>query len=213
MRLLLYNGLRCLVWQVLGSGGWVWYNQATMSKIYTKTGDKGRTGLVDGSRVSKASLRIQALGSLDEINAWIGLMLAHFPYDIPEQALLRGMQSWLFVCGSRLAETSEESMLNLVLPDDAVIASYEASIDAMTEKMPPLTNFILPGGTDVAARLHVVRTVVRRAERSLVALQEAGQYVDPVVLRYINRLSDWFFTLARYCNFRAGCDEVVWESH
>ncbi len=183
-----------------------------MSKIYTKTGDKGRTGLVDGARVSKASLRINALGTLDEVNAWIGAILVELKEKSGERDLLEKTQSWLFACGSRLAEQAEESILMIKLPDDTVIAEYEKSIDRMTSELPPLDKFILPGGSEVSARIHIARTVVRRAERALVALQEAGQFVDPVLVRYLNRLSDWFFTLARWCNNKAGRNDIIWKN-
>lgn len=180
-------------------------------KIYTKTGDKGETGLVDGSRVSKADKRIELLGTLDEVNAGIGLILTVLDENHTTRDLLIKTQSALFSCGSRIAEPQERSVLNIPLPDDTFIKVYEKSIDTLTKKMPPLKQFILPGGNELASRTHFVRSLVRRAERNLVEFIESGGIVEGEILRYLNRLSDWFFTLARYYNFEVGVKDITWR--
>ncbi len=181
-------------------------------KIYTKTGDKGTTGLIDGSRVSKANIRIEALGTLDEANAHIGILMTLVAPDHVSRTLLLKTQSLLFTCGSRMAEPGEESALGLNLPGQTIIKEYEASIDAMTNQLPPLTQFILPGGTPLAAQTHVTRAVIRRAERLLIALKDSGAEVEPGIIQYINRLSDWFFTLARFYNWEVKEPEIIWRS-
>jgi cob(I)alamin adenosyltransferase len=182
-----------------------------MAKIYTKTGDKGNTGLVDGSRISKASLRIEVLGGLDEANAELGLLVSWIAKGHPLRPLLLECQSWLFNCGSRLADPSETPSLQIELPNEGLIKRLESSIDAMTAELPSLTNFILPGGVEPAARAHIARAVVRRSERSIVALKESGAAVEQDMLRFLNRLSDWLFTAARYFNYKAGEVEVIWD--
>lgn len=181
-----------------------------MSKLYTKTGDKGYTGLIDGSRVSKSDLRIEALGSLDEANAMVGFVLAEVDSGHASCVLLIKAQSYLFTCGARVADPAAESQIDISLPTESDIREYEQSIDAMTREMPPLTRFILPGGCEAAARAHIARAVVRRAERSLVALKGAGGTIEPEIIQLLNRLSDWLFTLARYYNYQAGVPDVVW---
>lgn len=182
-----------------------------MTKIYTKTGDKGKTGLVDGSRVSKSDARIRVLGVFDEANAALGFVAAAVPEGHASRALLLRAQSLLFNCGARIAEPLEESVLGIALPDKAVLKEYEYSIDAMTAQLSPLKRFILPGGTELSARAHMARGVVRRSERELVALKDGGVQVDAEILQFVNRLSDWLFTLARYYNFEAGQKDIPWR--
>ncbi len=184
-----------------------------MARIYTKTGDKGTTSLVDSSRVSKDDLRVHVLGTLDEVNAHIGSIIVLLPRKHATRLLLLKTQSVLFTCGSRLAEPREESVLGLKMPDDELIQEYEQAIDTLSRELAPLAQFILPGGTELASRTHVARAVARRAERLIVSLRQEGEFVEPGVLQYMNRLSDWLFTLARYYNFEADCEELVWESH
>lgn len=181
-------------------------------KIYTKTGDKGSTSLVDGSRIRKSALRIEALGTFDEANAHLGLLATIISTDHPAHGLLFRAQAMLFTCGSRLADPAQESRLALTLPDQSFIQLYEQSIDTMTRDMPPLTQFIVSGGSIDSSQAHIARAVVRRCERILISLVDEGIDVEPVVLRWINRLSDWLFTLARYRNFEQGISDVVWES-
>ncbi len=179
-------------------------------KIYTKTGDKGQTGLVDNSRVSKSDIRIEVLGIFDEANAHLGVIASNLTEGHAAQGLLERAQSMLFNCGAYLADPRLKSPLAAHLPSVELIQQYEKSIDAMTQQLPRLTGFILPGGTVLSAEIHVARTVVRRAERSLVALRESGIKVDSGVSQFINRLSDWLFTLARFVNKEAGVDDALW---
>ena len=184
-------------------------------KIYTKTGDDGTTGLLGGSRVRKCDARIDCYGTVDELNAAIGLALVAVQ-STPELAdlveHLRLVQYDLFNVGSHLA-TPDESPYKANLPalDETMITRLEMQIDAAETELPPLRNFILPGGTEPSARLHLARTICRRAERLLVDFS-LDRPVPGVVLTYLNRLSDWLFVQARLCNHRVGVADVPWRS-
>ncbi len=174
-----------------------------LSKIYTKTGDDGSTGLGDGSRVAKDSLRVEAYGTVDEANSTIGLVLASdLPADV--HTLLTAVQHQLFDLGGELCIPGHAAIF------DADIDRLEHHLDAYNDPLPPLKDFILPGGGEAAARCHIARTVVRRAERETVALsrQEA---VRPETVRYLNRLSDLLFVLARVLARASGHGEVLWN--
>ncbi len=174
-----------------------------LSRIYTRTGDKGETGLGDGSRVGKDSARIEALGNVDELNSHIGLLLAEsVPEDV--RACLARVQHDLFDLGGEL------SIPGHVMLDDARIAGLERALDRYNAPLPALKEFILPGGSRAASQAHVARTVCRRAERSLVRLQREGT-LAATGLRYLNRLSDLLFVLARTLNRAAGAPDVLWE--
>jgi cob(I)alamin adenosyltransferase len=176
-----------------------------LNKIYTRTGDQGTAGLVDGSRVSKASLRMAAIGDVDEANAAVGAAIALLRADVGEQ--LRRVQNELFDLGADIATPGEiEGALRIV---PAQVERLEQEIDAMNATLDPLTSFILPGGSAEVAALHLARTVVRRAERSVVALSDAEQ-VNPHALAYINRLSDLLFVAARFVASSQGGD-VLWQ--
>jgi cob(I)alamin adenosyltransferase len=180
-------------------------------KIYTKTGDGGDTGLFGGGRVPKDHPRVQAYGAVDELNAAIGLALALDPRDFAD-ALLQGVQRDLFAVGGQLASPDPgkvaQALRKATVGDERVVA-LEQAIDSHEAALPPLAGFILPGGTPKASALHLARTVCRRAERRVVTL--SGQAaVPPVILAYLNRLSDLLFVLARRANARAGVPEVVW---
>ena len=176
-----------------------------LNKIYTRTGDKGTAGLVDGSRVSKASLRMAAIGDVDEANAAVGTAIVLLNPDVGER--LRRVQNELFDLGADIATPGEiEGALRIV---GSQVERLEQEIDAMNESLDPLTSFILPGGSAEVAALHLARTVVRRAERSVVALSEAEQ-VNPDALAYINRLSDLLFVAARFVASSQGGD-VLWQ--
>lgn len=184
-----------------------------MSKIYTKTGDKGETGLFGGKRVKKDSPRIVAYGEVDELNAFIGG--ARTLNDDPEvDRILQKIQNDLFDIGAVLASPDkkklEERASDFIRPED--VGALEKAIDRLDRELPPLRSFILPGGTDLAASLHTARTVCRRAERSIVTLmeKESGS-IDEEILRYINRLSDFLFVLARWVNLKKGVAEAAWE--
>ena len=181
-----------------------------LSRIYTKTGDHGDTGLGDGSRVPKDHPRVTAYGSVDELNSILGLLLAAEPLQ-PEAELLRGVQNDLFDVGADLCvpsapEGTVESGLR-VRPEQA--ARLETAIDRLNERLRPLTSFILPGGRPTAAWCHLARTVCRRAERDVVALSHR-EAINPQVIIYLNRLSDLLFVLARVYN-NNGQDDVLWE--
>jgi len=172
-----------------------------LSKITTRTGDRGETGLGDGSRVSKDSLRVRALGDLDELNSALGVLLAEAtPAEIADA--LSQVQHDLFDLGG------EVSIPGHALVGDEHVARLEAAVEAWNGRLAPLKEFILPGGTRAAAAAHLARTVCRRAERSVVALGTAN--VEPQVLAYVNRLSDFLFVVARAVNHCAGQPEVEW---
>ncbi|MFQ3646357.1 MAG: cob(I)yrinic acid a,c-diamide adenosyltransferase [Anaerolineae bacterium] len=179
-------------------------------KIYTKTGDKGETSLFAGGRVRKDNVRVEAYGTVDELNSVLGLVRS---YALPEQAQvwLEEIQNKLFVIGADLATPMESNPKWLVRMDDQPVLTLENAIDQMDEDLPRMTAFILPGGVTAAATLHVARTVCRRAERICVALA-AEEPTNPHVLVYLNRLSDFLFTLARWVNLKAGETETKWHS-
>ena len=180
-------------------------------KIYTRTGDDGTTGLFGGRRVAKSDPRIECYGTVDELNATLGLAAATAGAPRELSAMLAQIQNELFVIGSHLATPQDDTRRLAQVPDldESAIARLESQIDAADAELPPLRNFILPGGAEAAARLHLARTVCRRAERLLVAF--AGEEaIEPLVLRYLNRLSDWLFVYARWCNHRAGVADVPW---
>ena len=168
-----------------------------MARIYTRTGDDGTTGLVGGQRVPKDSPLIEACGSLDELNAHIGVVRScGLPDDV--NTMLQNIQSDLFTIGTQIA-TPEGSNIKIQGISDEEVGNLEHEIDALENTLPPLRQFILPGGSSAASALHLARTVARRAERRCVTLSRSGK-IDPRVLRYLNRLSDLCFLLARYAN-------------
>ena len=177
-------------------------------KIYTRTGDDGRTGLFGGTRVSKADPRVDAYGTVDEANAAVGLARAA-PLDRDVDALLARVQRDLFAVGAALAAPAGGAS-GAPAVDDEDVAAMEAAIDAAEARVEPLRTFVLPGGCEAAARLHLARTVARRAERAVVALA-AREPVARVLLRWLNRLSDLLFVLARDANRAAGVPDVPWE--
>jgi cob(I)alamin adenosyltransferase len=178
-------------------------------KIYTRTGDDGTTGLIGGRRVSKADARIDCYGTVDELNAAVGVAAVAAGPQLAAQ--LRAVQSDLFVLGSHLASPSNDSGAAASLPplDESVADRLEAEIDAAEANLSPLRQFILPGGSEASARLHLARTVCRRAERLAVSLA-AHAPVPAVAVRYLNRLSDWLFVMARRANRAAGVEDVPW---
>jgi cob(I)alamin adenosyltransferase len=179
-------------------------------KIYTKTGDAGDTGLFGGPRVSKSDPRVEAYGDVDELNAAIGVVRAGV--EAPDlDAELGRIQAELFCVGAELATPHDARARSAIPPVDAAwTARLEAAIDAWEGELPPLTRFVLPGGTRTAAALHVARTVCRRAERRAVALASVVE-VDARVLAYLNRLSDLLFVAARLANHRARREETTWD--
>lgn len=180
-------------------------------KIYTKTGDDGTTSLFSGGRVPKTNLRVESYGTVDELNSALGLARAFQP-SAAVDGWLSQVQRQLFHLGADLATPLDASSQWVVRMDAATVAWLETRIDEMTAALPPLTNFILPGGSLAAAQLHVARTVCRRAERLVVALQEYEAIGDHALV-YLNRLSDFLFTLARYENLQAGIADVTWTAN
>ncbi|MDO5505469.1 MAG: cob(I)yrinic acid a,c-diamide adenosyltransferase [Pseudoxanthomonas suwonensis] len=174
-----------------------------LSKIYTRTGDDGSTGLGDGSRIGKDSARVNAYGTVDEANSCIGLVIASgLPEDVT--ALLTTVQHQLFDLGGELCIPGHAAI------DDADVEALERHLDQYNADLPPLKDFILPGGGEAAARCHVARTVVRRAERETVALAR-DEDIRPQAVRYLNRLSDLLFVLARVLARVDGHGEVLWQ--
>ena len=179
-------------------------------KIYTKTGDDGSTGLLGGSRVAKSDPRIDCYGTVDELNASLGL--AAVAADVQLRARLERVQGELFALGSHLALPDDERAVAMApILDPQLIERLEGEIDTATTELAPLRNFILPGGSESAARLHLSRTICRRAERLAVGLPETSP-AKHVAVRYLNRLSDWLFVEARYANHRLSVADVIWSS-
>lgn len=180
-------------------------------KIYTRTGDAGTTSLVGGTRVSKTHPRLEAYGTVDELNSHLGLLAS---YDIPEddRKSLQWLQNRLFDLGCQLA-TEEDSKWRPRAITTEDVARLETLIDQVDATLPRHNRFILPGGTTAAAEAHVARTVARRAERDMLRLDQAlgGAKIAPEALKFINRLSDFLFVIARHLNIVAECDEIFWE--
>ena len=185
----------------------------TLNRIYTRTGDAGTTRLATGATVSKSNLRVETYGAVDETNACLGLARLHTAGDADLDAMLARIQNELFDLGADLstpAQPDEAPGAKLRILDSQV-ARLEGEIDALNAELPGLTSFILPGGTQAAAALHLARTVCRRAERDAVRLVEAGEPVSGPAMRYLNRLSDFLFVAARWANDQ-GRAEVFWKS-
>lgn len=181
-------------------------------KIYTKTGDKGDTGLIDGSRISKSDLRIIAYGEVDEANSHIGLIISNIEknsiFDDVKKILLNVQQD-LFVLGAELANPNTLKDDNMLVKRE-MISTIEKYIDNFDSELAPLSNFILPGGSVESSLLHICRTVVRRAETSAVALAKE-QIINQEILTYLNRISDLFFVLARVTNKRQKRNDIPWK--
>lgn len=181
-------------------------------KIYTKTGDKGDTGLIDGSRISKSDLRIIAYGEVDEANSHIGLIISNFEknsiFDDVKKILLNVQQD-LFVLGAELANPNTLKDDNMLVKRE-MISTIEKYIDNFESELAPISNFILPGGSIESSLIHICRTVVRRAETSAVALAKE-QKINQEILTYLNRISDLFFVLARVINKRQKRNDIPWK--
>lgn len=174
-----------------------------LSKIYTRTGDNGTTGLGDGSRVAKDHLRVETFGTVDELNCIIGMIAAYAPGE-PFDAQLQKIQHSLFDLGGELCIPGRVAI------EAAEVQQLEQWLDALNDNLAPLKEFILPGGTPMAAVCHLGRTVCRRAERLMVGLARE-EAVNPVSMRYINRLSDFLFVMARALNQQAGRPDILWQ--
>jgi len=180
--------------------------EVLIMRIYTKTGDKGQTSII-GGRVDKDDIRVEAYGTVDEVNSFVGLAISQLKSDIFKDIIedLEKIQHELFDCGGDLASISEKRELKL--KEDA-ISYLEERIDIFTEEAPPLERFILPGGTEAASTIHIARTVTRRAERLVVTLMKGSKDIPNLPLQYLNRLSDYFFALARVINYRSKVEDV-----
>ena len=179
-------------------------------KVYTRGGDKGHTSLVGGTRVPKNHPRLEAYGSLDELNSWLGLVICQ-PEQLPAEVVstLLAVQNRLFDIGTILATEPESRWQPAPLPAEAV-SELEQAIDRLDATVPPHNQFILPGGCPAAARAQVARTVARRTERQLISLTELME-ISPEILAYINRLSDYLFVVGRAANYFSGHDEIFWH--
>ena len=181
-------------------------------KIYTKTGDQGLTSLLGGPRVKKSHLRIEAYGTVDELNSHLGLV-GDQPVNVMRRPFLQQIQDRLFTIGSSLACDPEKEP-KMKIPDlqEDDIVLLEKEMDRMNESLPPMKSFILPGGHPAVSAAHIARCVCRRAERHCVNMAEQGMFVEPLVIKYLNRLSDHLFVVARYTAFLLGVAEIEWKA-
>lgn len=181
-------------------------------KIYTKTGDKGKTSLIGGTKVAKSNIRIEAYGTIDELNSFIGLTADQLSQQ-PLKNNLKEIQDRLFTIGSSLACDPDKAPL-LKIPDlkESDIEFLEKNIDMMNNELKPMKSFILPGGHIAISTAHITRCVCRRAERICVNMQEHDLFVDPLVIKYLNRLSDYLFILARYAGHLLGIEDIPWKA-
>jgi len=177
-------------------------------KIYTKKGDEGKTSLIGGTRVSKNNIRIDAYGTIDELNSWIGL-LRDQPEYLEQKKLLLEVQDRLFTIGSQLAADPEKSRMNLPKLFEADIVHLEDAIDEMEKGLPEMKSFVLPGGHTLISYCHITRCVCRRAERMIVELNEQSA-LDTLILKYCNRLSDYLFVLSRWIAKKCQAAESPW---
>lgn len=178
-------------------------------KIYTKTGDKGKTSLLGGTRVSKSDLRIETYGTVDELNSYLGLV-SDLDQDNDRTSLIRNIQSRLFTVGSSLAaETARAKEFKPDLEEDDITV-LEQAIDEMNEVLPAMKNFIIPGGHQLVSTTHIARTICRRAERLVIQLSETEE-IEELIIRFLNRLSDYLFVLARKQGHDLDVDEIPWK--
>lgn len=178
-------------------------------KIYTKTGDKGQTSLIGGTRVPKHHIRIEAYGTVDELNSWIGL-LRDMTADEHVKTILIEVQDRLFTIGSSLAADPEKSKMKLPELKEEDVTLLEKEIDAMDAVLAPMKSFVLPGGNETVSHCHIARCICRRAERCVIHLTETSP-VNEVVIHYLNRLSDYLFTLSRKLSLDLGAVETPWK--
>ena len=181
------------------------------SKIYTKTGDGGSTSLIGGTKVPKNHIRINAYGTIDELNSFIGWLIVQLS-DMHQRELLREIQDRLFTIGSSLA-CDPKKEIAMQIPDlhESDIQLLEKEIDSMNGELPEMKSFILPGGSNTVSIAHICRTICRRAERIIVELNGSEPLNQPLIVKYLNRLSDFLFVLARYIGHSNGVEEVKWK--
>lgn len=179
-------------------------------RIYTKTGDKGKTSLIGGTKVSKSHIRIDSYGTIDELNSYIGL-IGDSIQEAPVKLVLKEIQDRLFTIGASLAcDPDKEQKMRIPDLKETDVELLEKEMDIMDEVLPPMKHFILPGGHPVVSTIHIARCVCRRAERICVEMQEQEQFIEPLVIKYMNRLSDYLFTLSRYIAHVLQVPEVPW---
>ncbi len=181
-----------------------------MAKIYTKKGDQGTTCLISGETVDKHHTRLESYGTLDELNSFIGYARSELKNLPKVDSILFEIQNDLFNVGSQLANTDAKLQATLPNISDKDILKLETCIDELTEELPPLKNFILPGGTKASGLLHISRTICRRAERLIIRLKAEQNNINPLFIQYINRLSDLLFVMARYTNKNQNVPDVEW---
>jgi len=180
-------------------------------KIYTKTGDLGKTSLIGGTKVPKSHIRIETYGTVDELNSHIGLLIDQLG-DQHTKTILKEIQDRLFTIGSSLAcDPDKEPLMKIPDLKEADISLLEREIDQINELLPAMKFFILPGGHVSVSQAHICRCVCRRAERLSVSMKEQDQFVDPLVIKYLNRLSDYLFVVARYAGHLLGVAEIAWR--
>ena len=178
-------------------------------KVYTRRGDKGQTSLVGGKRVSKSDVRIEAYGTVDELSANMGMLIAQLPDGHEKETLLRIQNNLFNVCTNLATDQADTPLYPSAFLPEGETEFLEKEVDTIMKELPEAQGFILPGGTCEAAQAHICRTVCRRAERRIVALAQEAT-VSPEIQEYINRLSDYFFVLAKKLNFLAGQSEKIW---
>jgi len=181
------------------------------TKIYTKTGDLGKTSLIGGTKVSKSNIRIETYGTIDELNSYIGLVSDHCTDDATKN-ILKEIQDRLFTIGSSLAcDPDKEQKLKIPDLKEQDVTLLEKEIDAMNEKLPEMKHFILPGGHVAVSTIHIARCVCRRAERWCVNMMDNELFIDTLIIKYLNRLSDYLFVLARYVGKLLQVNEIDWK--
>lgn len=182
------------------------------TKIYTKTGDQGRTSLIGGTKVPKSDIRIDSYGTVDELNSFIGLV-SDYLTDASVKTTLKEIQDRLFTIGSSLAcDPDKEPLMKIPDLKEDDIRLLENEMDKMNEVLPSMKSFILPGGHVAVSTAHITRCVCRRAERLCVKIMETGSFIDPLVIKYLNRLSDYLFVLARYIGHVFNVEEIAWKA-
>ena len=181
-------------------------------KIYTKTGDTGKTSLIGGTRILKNDPRIEAYGTVDELNSFTGVVYDHIE-DAHTKTIIKEIQDRLFTIGSELACDPNKD-IKMAIPDlhESDIELLEKEMDRMDAELPVMKNFILPGGSPAVSFSHVARSVCRRAERCCINLLEHDGKVDLIIIKYLNRLSDYFFMLARYIGLKLNAPEIIWKA-
>lgn len=180
-------------------------------KIYTKTGDLGKTSLIGGTKVPKSHMRIETYGTVDELNSYVGLVSDHIQ-SFASTTILREIQDRLFTIGSSLAcDPDKEPLMKIPDLKETDITLLEKEIDAMNEVLPPMKSFLLPVGHVSVSTAHVARCVCRRAERLCVLMKEQDAFVEPLVIKYLNRLSDYLFVLSRYIGHLLNISEIPWK--